>query len=128
MQREVLDLVNDARRTGGCRPLALNDLLIEAARGHARDMADRGYFAHRSPSGTDAGDRVSATGYDWKTYAENIARGQDTPAEVVDGWMNSRPHRENILTCEHSEVGVGLAFDTDHTPYWVQELASPHAR
>jgi uncharacterized protein YkwD len=88
-------------------------------------MADRGYFAHRSPSGRDAGDRVAATGYDWAAYGENIARGQDSPAELVDDWMNSPSHRENILTCGYREVGVGLAFDADHTPYWVQNLASP---
>jgi uncharacterized protein YkwD len=126
MQREGLRLVNDARRTHGCPPLAINSRLVEAARGHAVDMASRGYFAHRSPSGEDAGDRVSDTGYDWATYGENIARGQDSVAEVVDSWLHSPTHRENIMTCAHSEVGVGLAFDADHKPYWVQDLASPH--
>jgi uncharacterized protein YkwD len=126
VQQEVLALVNDARRSSGCPPLAVNTLLVEAAREHAVDMADRGYFAHRDPSGEGAGDRVSDTGYDWATYAENIARGQDSPAEVVDDWLHSPVHRENIMTCAHTEVGVGLAFDADHRPYWVQDLASPH--
>jgi uncharacterized protein YkwD len=126
MQREGLRLVNDARRTHGCPPLAISSRLVEAARGHAVDMASHGYFAHRSPSGEDAGDRVSDTGYDWATYGENIARGQDSVAEVVDSWLHSPTHRENIMTCAHSEVGIGLAFDADHKPYWVQDLASPH--
>ncbi len=125
MQQEALRRVNDARRSHGCPPVAVNSRLIEAARRHAADMASRGYFAHRSPNGEDAGDRVADTGYDWATYGENIARGQDTAVEVVEAWLDSPSHRENILTCAHSEVGVGLAFDADHTPYWVQNLASP---
>jgi uncharacterized protein YkwD len=125
MQLEALRLVNDARRDNGCPALSINNRLVEAARGHAADMARRGYFAHRSPNGKNAGDRVADAGYDWDTYGENIARGQDSTAEVVDGWLHSADHRHNILTCAHTEVGVGLAFDADHTPYWVQDLASP---
>jgi uncharacterized protein YkwD len=125
MQQEALRRVNDARRSHGCAPVTVNDRLIEAARRHAADMASRGYFAHRSPNGENAGDRVADAGYDWATYGENIARGQDSAAEVVDAWLDSPSHRENILTCAHSEVGVGLALNADHTPYWVQNLASP---
>ncbi len=125
MQQEALRRVNEARRSHGCPPVAVNGRLIEAARRHAADMASRGYFAHRSPNGENAGDRVADSGYDWETYGENIARGQNSAAEVVDAWLDSPSHRKNILTCAHSEVGVGLAFDADHTPYWVQNLASP---
>jgi uncharacterized protein YkwD len=127
MQQSVLSLVNAARRDAGCPALSVDRRLVEAARGHAEDMASNGYFAHESPWGEGAGDRVSDTGYDWKRYAENIARGQDSPYEVVNGWLNSPPHRENILDCRLAEVGVGLAFDDEHTPYWVQDFGTPHA-
>lgn len=125
VQQEVLALINSERAEHGCPKVHLNDRLIEAARDHAAEMAGYGYFAHHSLDGDDAGERVRDAGYRWNGYAENIARGQDSPREVVRDWMDSRPHRENILDCDLREVGVGLAFDSDHEPYWVQDLAAP---
>ncbi|MFF5084866.1 CAP domain-containing protein [Actinoplanes sp. NPDC000266] len=125
VQQRVLILVNQNRRKGGCGPLELDRRLIEAANRHAADMARRDYFEHDSPNGDSAGDRVSRTGYDWKRYGENIARGADSAWEVVDGWMNSRVHRENILDCGLHEMGIGLALDRDRTTYWVQDFATP---
>jgi uncharacterized protein YkwD len=125
MQQQALRFTNDARRRHGCPALTINARLVQAARRHAADMVSRGYFEHRSPSGDNAGDRVAATGYDWSAYGENIARGQDSAAEVVQDWMDSPSHRENILTCGFSEVGVGRAYDADHKAYWVQNFATP---
>ncbi|XVV09138.1 CAP domain-containing protein [Actinoplanes sp. CA-131856] len=125
VQQRVLILVNQNRRKGGCGPLELDRRLIEAANRHAADMARRDYFEHDSPNGDSAGDRVSRAGYDWKRYGENIARGADSAWEVVDGWMNSRVHRENILDCGLHEMGIGLALDRDRTTYWVQDFATP---
>jgi uncharacterized protein YkwD len=127
MQQDALRFTNDARRRNGCPALTVNDRLVQAAHRHAADMASRGYFEHRSPSGDDAGDRVAATGYDWSAYGENIARGQDSAAEVVRDWMDSPSHRENILTCGYREVGVGRAYDADRKAYWVQNFATPDA-
>jgi uncharacterized protein YkwD len=125
VQRQVLTLVNENRRRGGCDGLTLDRRLIVAANRHAADMARRGYFAHRSPNGKGAGDRVEDAGYDWSRYSENIARGQDSPAEVVNGWMDSPGHRENIMDCRLRQMGVGLAFDRENTAYWVQDFATP---
>jgi uncharacterized protein YkwD len=50
---------------------------------------------------------------------------QDSVFEVVNGWMRSPEHRENIMDCGLREVGVGLAFAADRTPYWVQDFATP---
>jgi uncharacterized protein YkwD len=125
VQREVLALVNEHRRRGGCRGVTLDRRLIAAANRHAADMARRGYFAHSSPSGDRAGDRVQDAGYRWSRYGENIARGQSSAYEVVDGWMHSPEHRENILDCELTQMGVGLAFARDDEPYWVQNFATP---
>jgi uncharacterized protein YkwD len=88
-------------------------------------MARRGYFAHESLNGDGAGDRVSEAGYRWQRYGENIARGQDSAYEVVDGWMHSPEHRENIMDCQLHQMGIGLAFSPDRTPYWVQDFATP---
>jgi uncharacterized protein YkwD len=125
VQQQVLALVNDDRERGGCGDLTLDRRLILAAQGHAVDMARTDYFAHESPDGQGAGDRVSGAGYHWRRYGENIARGQDSPYEVVDGWMHSPEHRENIMDCDLHQMGVGLAFDGADTPYWVQDFATP---
>ena len=125
LQQQVLSLVNQNRRRGGCDDLSLDRRLILAAYEHAADMARRGYFAHESPNGDRAGERVEEAGYHWRRYGENIARGQDSAYEVVDGWMHSPEHRENILDCQLDQMGIGLAFSPDRTPYWVQVFASP---
>lgn len=125
VQRQVLALVNENRRRGGCENLTLDRRLIVAANRHAADMARRGYFAHASPGGDGAGDRVRDAGYRWSRYGENIARGQSSAYEVVDGWMHSPEHRENIMDCRLDQMGIGLAFAPDDTPYWVQDFATP---
>jgi uncharacterized protein YkwD len=125
LQQQVLSLVNQNRRRGGCDDLSLDRRLILAAYEHAADMARRGYFAHESPNGDRAGERVEEAGYHWRRYGENIARGQDSAYEVVDGWMHSPEHRENILDCQLDQMGIGLAFSPDRTPYWVQDFATP---
>jgi uncharacterized protein YkwD len=124
-ERDVLVLVNEQRRRYGCPDVGPDERLAAAARGHAEDMVERGYFAHRSPAGERAGDRITDEGYRWSRFAENIARGQDSAAEVVDDWMDSPPHRANILDCRLAELGVGLTFDRTRKPYWVQNFATP---
>jgi uncharacterized protein YkwD len=126
-QQEILALINGNRRQHGCGAVSLDRRLIEAANGHAADMARHDYFAHESRNGKGAGDRVTAAGYDWKHYGENIARGVDSPYAVVDGWMHSPEHRHNILDCSLDQMGVGIAIagDQDRTVYWVQDFATP---
>jgi uncharacterized protein YkwD len=125
VQQQVLALVNQNRRNGGCGNLSLDRRLIAAAYDHAADMARRGYFAHESPNGDGSSDRMSEAGYRWSRYGENIARGQDSAYEVVDGWMHSPVHRENIMDCRLHQMGIGLAFAPDKMPYWVQDFATP---
>jgi uncharacterized protein YkwD len=125
VQRQARDLVNRERRRAGCDDVTVDRRLIVAANRHAADMARRGYFAHEDPHGDRAGERVADAGYEWSRFGENIARGQDSVYDVVDGWMNSPEHRENILDCRLHQVGVGLAFSADRTPYWVQDFATP---
>jgi uncharacterized protein YkwD len=125
VQQQVLTLINQNRRRGGCDDLTLDRRLIEAAFGHASEMARHRYFAHESLNGEGAGDRVQDAGYKWSRYGENIARGVDSPAEVVDGWMHSPEHRENIMDCRLHQMGIGIAFSGDSETYWVQDFATP---
>ncbi|MFF9197659.1 sigma-70 family RNA polymerase sigma factor [Streptomyces sp. NPDC014779] len=116
--QQVIDLTNAERAKAGCGPLTAHPLLTRAAQGHSDDMAARNFFDHTNPDGADPGDRVTATGYQWSTYGENIAKGQRTPAEVMDAWMNSPGHRANILNCSFKEIGIGI-HDAGG-PYWTQ--------
>lgn len=120
----VLDLVNQQRAQAGCKPLASEPRLVQAARGHSQDMAAHGYFDHTTPSGVGFDKRITATGYRFSTAGENIAEGQPTAASVMNSWMNSPGHRANILNCSYTQIGVGLAY-AGRTPYWTQDFARP---
>lgn len=128
VQQAVLDATNAARAEAGCPPLRLDPALNAAADGHSEDMAARVYFDHTSPEGGTPGDRVRAAGYPGRGVAENIAVGQRSPEEVVQGWMNSPGHRANILTCSFQDLGVGYAEGerNDRIPgrYWTQVFSS----
>ncbi|MFE5793281.1 CAP domain-containing protein [Streptomyces sp. NPDC056503] len=115
---QVLSLVNAERAKAGCGPLTANATLARAAQGHSDDMAARDFFDHTNPDGADPGDRVTAAGYPWSTYGENIAMGQRTPEQVMEAWMNSPGHRANILNCDFKELGVGV--HDEGGPYWTQ--------
>ncbi|MFJ3436851.1 sigma-70 family RNA polymerase sigma factor [Streptomyces cyaneofuscatus] len=120
---QVLQIVNTERAKEGCGPVTSNDLLATAAQRHSADMASRDYFSHTSPDGTDPGDRITAAGYRWSTYGENIAKGQRTPADVMRSWMDSPGHRANILNCSFKEMGIGKV-DSGGGPVWTQKFGA----
>ncbi|MGW6512728.1 CAP domain-containing protein, partial [Streptomyces niveus] len=120
---QVTTLVNAERSKAGCGPVSANSQLRTAALRHSQDMAAKDYFDHNSPDGKDPGDRITAAGYRWTTYGENIARGQQTAAEVMKGWMNSPGHRANILNCAFKEIGIGV-HDASGGPWWTQAFGA----
>jgi uncharacterized protein YkwD len=124
-EAQVLALVNVERARAGCAPVTPDARLATAAHAHSADMAGRNYFAHTDPDGYDPGRRITAAGYRWSTYGENIASGFRDPDSVMTGWMNSPGHRRNILDCRFRNLGVGLAYDGRHYPYWTQDFGSP---
>ncbi|MEU3839519.1 sigma-70 family RNA polymerase sigma factor [Streptomyces sp. NPDC028635] len=120
---QVTALVNKERQAAGCAPVTQDSLLTNAAQAHSDDMAARDYFEHNSPDGTDPGQRITAAGYRWSTYGENIAKGQQTPDEVMTSWMNSPGHRANILNCSFRNLGVGI-HNGDGGPWWTQDFGT----
>ncbi|MFD5892643.1 CAP domain-containing protein [Streptomyces sp. NPDC060366] len=120
---QVTTLVNSERSKAGCGPVSANSQLDTAALRHSQDMAAKDYFDHNSPDGKDPGDRITAAGYQWSTYGENIARGQQTAAQVMEGWMNSPGHRANILNCAFKEIGVGVHNESGG-PWWTQAFGA----
>ncbi|MFD5143958.1 CAP domain-containing protein [Streptomyces sp. NPDC058401] len=118
---EVLTLVNQERATAGCPALTVNAQLTKAAQDHSEDMAAHSNMSHTGSDGSDPGQRITRAGYQWRTYAENVAYGYDTAAKVMEGWMNSPGHKRNILDCNVKEIGIGLA-QPGH--YWTQDFGA----
>ncbi len=121
-ENEVVRLTNAERADAGCGALRNDERLRTAARGHSTDMAERNYFDHNSPDGTTPWDRMRRAGYN-SPAAENIARGYPTPQAVVEGWMNSKGHRANIVNCSLKAIGVGVHI-ADGGPWWTQDFGS----
>ncbi|MGW0121206.1 sigma-70 family RNA polymerase sigma factor [Streptomyces sp. NPDC003327] len=123
-EEEVTARVNRLRAAAGCGPLRTDPRLAAAARAYARDMAARGYYGHSSPEGEYADGRITAAGYSWSAWAENLARGADDPASVVEDWTDGSLHEENMLNCRYRDTGVASVPGPDGT-IWVQKLAAP---
>jgi uncharacterized protein YkwD len=103
------DQMNTARAGPGLNPLAYSTQLGAAAQGHADDMSINGFFSHVGSNGSTLGQRVSAQGYGFCWAAENIAQGQPSNAATFTAWMNSPPHRANILSSQPTQFGLGVA-------------------
>jgi uncharacterized protein YkwD len=125
MIAQVITLTNRERSKDGLTALVQNANLSKAAAYLASDLAERQELEHMDRRGRRLVERVEADGYTtWTSVAENIAYGQETAARVVDAWMKSPGHRENLMGRSYSEIGVGLAFAKNGTPYWVQIFGS----
>lgn len=117
---EVVRLVNAERAKYGLKPLAENWELSRVARYKSNDMSDEGYFSHTSPTYGSPFDMMKNFGIKYISAGENIAMGQRSAADVMNGWMNSPGHRGNILNANFTQIGVGYAVNSRGTPYWTQ--------
>ncbi|MEU0338288.1 sigma-70 family RNA polymerase sigma factor [Streptomyces bobili] len=120
---QVIALVNKERAAAGCGPLTDDAKLRNAALDHSEDMDARDFFDHTNPDGADPGQRITAAGYRWSTYGENIAKGQQSAESVMTSWMNSPGHRANILNCDFKNIGVGI-HDGSGGPWWTQNFGA----
>jgi uncharacterized protein YkwD len=129
------DRVNKERSYNGCPKLKENKALNDAAQAQAEAMPEKKYFGHVGPDGETPDNRARSRGYAYRKLGENVAAGQDNADHVVNGWMNSKAHRQAMLDCDYTEVGSGHAYMKDDTPfkdskaayfdYWAQVYAKP---
>lgn len=135
---QALQLVNEVRARGAtcgahrfapAPPLVSSGMLANVAFGHADDMAEHDYFEHSDLNGHSPAERVRAVGYREKLVGENIAYGPKSVEEVVQGWLDSPGHCENIMDPRFAEMGIAYATGRSgrHGLYWVQVLAEPQA-
>lgn len=119
VRNATLCLLNAERTSRGLQALKLNAKLGAAATGKAGDLVQRRYFAHDSPEGQKFTVRIKQAGYmkagkRW-SVGENLGwggGGKALPAAMVDAWVNSPPHRANLLSRKWTEIGIGVAQGT----------------
>lgn len=134
--QRVLALANEARsqpRRCGSKsfaavpPLALAPKLTRAAREHSKDMAKHSEFEHEGTDGSTPAERATREGYVWRTVGENIAAGATSAEEVMEGWMASPGHCENLMDPRFTETGIGYVVDAGSKSgvYWTQMFGVP---
>lgn len=120
VEDRVAALANAERRARGHDPLQNSSEIAAVAAGHSRDMAANRYFAHESPDGETLEDRYAADGIQCDAGAENIYRmtwedqsftSDELARRTVDSWLDSQEHRENLLSSEFAEQGIGVEID-----------------
>lgn len=111
MQQEaqLISLINMERTKRGLVALQYNPALSKAAQLHANDLVARNYFSHKGKNGSSVGDRVRAQGYAFCVVSENLSGGYPTVQKAMEGWMESKGHRANILNAQVRDVGIGVA-------------------
>ncbi|NLK96531.1 SafA/ExsA family spore coat assembly protein [Defluviitalea saccharophila] len=125
LENEVIRLVNAERAKQGLPALKANWELSRVARMKSQDMINKNYFAHQSPTYGSPFNMMENFGIKFSSAGENIAKGQQTPSQVMNAWMNSPGHRSNILSASYTQIGVGLATSKNGTKYWTQMFIRP---
>lgn len=117
----MVALINKERTDRGLKPLEYDPDLQVVARAHARDMFNRGYFAHETPEGIDPFQRMDAAGITYRTAGENLALAPSLDI-AHEGLMNSPGHRANILNTQYNKVGIGVLDGGIYGKMFVQEF------
>lgn len=105
----LLSGTNSQRAANGVAALSLNSALNSAAQSKANDMVTRDYWSHNTPDGQEPWVFFTQAGYNYKAAGENLAYGFATSSDTITGWMNSPPHRDNLLKTSFYDVGFGIA-------------------
>jgi uncharacterized protein YkwD len=136
VDERVLTLANQARaraRRCGSKsfapapPLRLAGALNDAALVQARDMARHSMLSHEGSDGSTPADRVTRQNYKWRVVGENVASGPTTADEVMEGWLASPHHCENLMDPRFMEMGIAFTVDnrSESGVYWSQVFATP---
>ncbi|MDD5710937.1 MAG: CAP domain-containing protein [Candidatus Colwellbacteria bacterium] len=131
LESVLIDQTNVERQEAGLYGLQVNELLQEAARMKAEDMAERGYFAHTTPDGKTPWYWLEEAGYVFAAAGENLAVNFVDSEDVTEAWMNSPKHKDNILGRGFTEIGIATAkgvYKGRETTFVVQFFGRPMVR
>jgi uncharacterized protein (TIGR03000 family) len=123
-EKTILTLINKEREKAGLAALSPDHKMNRAARTHSLNMAKQATLTH-TLGGKGAAERLKDAGYRLRVWGENVGVGARTPAAAVQMWMNSPPHKENILTSDFTETGIGIATGQGGKKYYTQVFAVP---
>ena len=125
---KLYQLVNEQRQKNNLSSLVLSSSLSLAAQKKAENMFQENYWSHYSPDGKTPWDFILGAGYKYEYAGENLAKNFLFSNGVVDAWMNSTTHRDNLLKKEYTEVGYAIVNGTlngEQTTLVVQEFGKP---
>ena len=125
--QQLLIITNEKRQENGLSPLTIDNRLTQAATNKASDMFSKNYWAHNSPDGTTPWWFIKNAGYNYIYAGENLARGFSNASDVVNAWMASPEHRQNMLSVNYQNVGFAVAAGSltgEDTVLVVEELGS----
>lgn len=126
--QELLNYTNEERKNHGLSPLIYNPVLGSAADQKARHMLSNNYWAHFAPDGTSPWSFFERNDYRYSFAGENLAKDFLDSKSIVNAWMNSEKHRENILQAQYKEVGFAIEegmLEGKPTVLVVQFFATP---
>lgn len=107
--QQLLLITNEKRQESGLPPLSLDSELSAAAANKASDMFSKDYWAHISPTGTTPWVFIKDSGYNYVYAGENLARGYYSAPDVINAWMASPEHKENMLSPNYKNVGFAVS-------------------
>lgn len=114
---QIIEKSNFQRELIGAKKLNINEQLMNAAQKKAEHMAKNQYFSHNLQDGTAPWQFIQNSGYEYLEAGENLAITNQSDSQVVDGWMNSLTHKENLLNKNFSDIGVGIAYFGNYSNY-----------
>ena len=113
IEQSIIEITNSVREKDSLVGLNSNQKLKDAAESKAKDMVRRNYWSHTTPEGSEPWDFIKKNGYSYATAGENLAYGFNNGQNIVNAWLSSPAHRDNILNNEYAEVGIGTATATN---------------
>jgi uncharacterized protein YkwD len=121
---KLVALHNEERAKEKRNSLEVSPKLTKATQRHADDMAKRKKMGHEGSDGSAPAERITDEGYRYRRVGENVAYGRWTPEGLMHGWLESPPHKRNILG-SYSQIGAACAIAEDGTAYWCVTFGLP---
>jgi uncharacterized protein YkwD len=129
-EAELLKLINQERAKKGFFLLISQSQLLNAARGHSKDMACNNFYNHKGSDGSSPAERIAFQGYVYSAGVENIYAGEgvnNTPLAAFNSWLDNPEYHANILNGYYTQVGIGYMFNSESTlgGYYTAIFARP---
>ena len=121
-EKKILDMVNTKRKSLGLSTLKIDATLDSAAKAKAKEMVNKNYFSHNSPTFGSPFNMMTKYGIKYRVAGENIA-GSTTIKDAFDAWMKSKSHKDNILNKNYNYTGIGVCTSKTYGSIIVQEFA-----